>query len=179
VVRDLTVAGYLQVEEARVQLQRAIDACHFAPTAKYLRQTAAACLKHGLQPASLGQGPNIRFEMKPVTFPQVAEHVRAASPDIEHIFDRLQGKTASKYFVMTNEQPVRVIMRVHDLIQPPYQRAARDLLDSIKECSVSAQQLSSGSRPPAVRVIPLYTTNTNSGASVQRVEQEDDHVSLI
>ncbi|KAL0019101.1 hypothetical protein WJX77_004127 [Trebouxia sp. C0004] len=45
-----------EVSNARHALQKAIDACHFAPTAKYLREAAAACLLHGLQSVQADRG---------------------------------------------------------------------------------------------------------------------------
>lgn len=120
------------VRDAQARLQRAIDSCHSATTARYLRQGAAACLKHGLQPAASDSAPHIQFELQPVSFELVEQYVKEHYPSLEAIIDRLQGRTAIKYFTVTTFPARHMVMRVHDLILPPQRHSVREILASIK-----------------------------------------------
>jgi hypothetical protein len=168
----------VQVSNARNALQKAIDACHFAPTAKYLRQAAAACLLHGLQSVQPDSKSHICFTVQPVKLSQVAEHVRRTCPDIDNLLERLQGRTGSKYFMLTMEEPACVLVRLHDLIHPPYQRNVRDLLATIRRPAPLAAQSCSITVVPNVRVVPLpiRLNSWSSSASAAHIGA-DDHVS--
>ncbi len=168
----------MQVSNARNALQKAIDACHFAPTAKYLRQAAAACLLHGLQSVQPDSKSHICFTVQPVKLSQVAEHVRRTCPDIDNLLERLQGRTGSKYFVLTMEEPACVLVRLHDLIHPPYQRNVRDLLATIRRPPPLAAQSCSITLAPNVRVVPLpIRLNSRSGSDSAAHIGADGHVS--
>jgi len=166
----------VQVSNARCELQKAIDACHFAPTAKYLRQAAAACLLHGLQSVQPDSKSHIRFTVQYVKLSQVAEHVRQMCPDIDNLLERLQGRTGSKYFVLNMEEPACVLVRLHDLIHPPYQRNVRDLLATIRRPAPLAAQSSSIVVAPNVRVVPrpIRPDSGSSCASAAYIGADDD-----
>lgn len=168
---------FLQVAEARAALQKAIDACHVAPTAKYLRQAAAACLEHGLCLVPPGPQPNVRLEVRPVRFSLVSEHVRNTCPDIDNLLERLQGKTGSKYFVITSELHQLVLLRVHELIHPPHQQTVKDVLATIRKAAPPAGQPAPPTRPVLRLVpIPIHTNKISGGAVTKRCET-DGHVS--
>ena len=166
----------MQVSNARNALQKAIDACHFAPTAKYLRQAAAACLLHGLQSVQPDSKSHICFTVQPVKLSLVAEHVRQACPEIDNLLERLQGRTGSKYFVLTMEEPACVLVRLHDLIHPPYQQNVRDLLATIRRPAPLAAQSFSITVAPNVRVVPrpIRLDNGSSSAIAANIGADDD-----
>ncbi|DBA96944.1 TPA: hypothetical protein ACH3X1_001274 [Trebouxia sp. C0004] len=167
-----------EVSNARHALQKAIDACHFAPTAKYLREAAAACLLHGLQSVQADSKSHIYFTVQPVKLSQVAEHVRRNCPEIDNLLERLQGRTGSKYFVLTMQEPACVLVRLHDLIYPPYQRNVRDLLTTIRRPAPLAAQSSRITVAPNVRVAPrpIRFDNGSGSASAAHVGADDDGV---
>ena len=77
--------------EARKQLQAAVCKSH-PPTARYLVETAAVCLDHGLQIAEPG------FELRPVAWSLVAKTVTSKSPKMSKLLGKLHSTTGQKYF---------------------------------------------------------------------------------
>lgn len=173
----------MQLANARHALQKAIDACHFAPTAKYLRQAAAACLLHGLQSVQPDSKSHICFTVQYVKLSQVAEHVRLTCPDIDNLLEKLQGRTGSKYFVLNMGEPASVLVRLHDMIHPPYQRNVRDLLATIRRPAPLAALSTSAASitvAPNVRVVPrpVRLDSGSSSAAAAHIGAHDD-VSIL
>ncbi len=77
--------------EARAKLKAAICKSH-PPTARYLVETAAVCLDHGLQLAEPG------FELRPVAWSLVTKTVTFKCPKVSNLLDKLHGTTGQKYF---------------------------------------------------------------------------------
>lgn len=123
----------MQVDEARAQLQRALNLSHPVQTARYLTVAAAACLNHGLQKAPPGSGRLL--VLLPVAYAQVAEHVEASCPEVSNLLLKLQGKTASKYFTIRKarvSEPLMVALDVHVMITPPQRQHVSHVLANLR-----------------------------------------------
>ncbi|DBB18932.1 TPA: hypothetical protein ACH3X3_000509 [Trebouxia sp. C0006] len=92
----------MKVAHARSQLLAAINTCHPSPTARWLRQAAAACLHYGLHASQTG------LQLMAVDCSMVVEDVTTVCPDITDLMLKLQGKAGSKYSLWchprTNQQ---------------------------------------------------------------------------
>lgn len=111
--------------EAQDKLQIAVNESHSAPPAKYLRESAAACIIHGLQAAPSG------LQMTAVPCTRVIKHVNAKCPDVPKVMDRLQS---SKYFTLVKlpGSADYFLLDLHAIIAPQQVPNVADILASIK-----------------------------------------------
>ena len=119
----------MQATGARVQLQDAILRCHGSHTARWLTETAAECLKHGLLSSSTG------LQLHPIRFTLVEAHLKGVLPEFHDVLGKLQSATGQKYFRLfwACQQPDTVLLRLREVILVPGQSAAlANLLRSIQ-----------------------------------------------
>ena len=123
----------LQLTEARSKLQGAINESHPAPPAKYLRESAAACLLYGLQSVPSG------FHMNAVLCTQVTRHVNAKCPDKPCVMERLH---LSKYFKVVELPgiPDQFLLDLHAIIMRKQLPQVTDILASINPMHPEPQQ---------------------------------------
>lgn len=117
----------MQVAHARSQLLAAINTCHPSPTARWLRQAAAACLHYGLHASQTG------LQLMAVDCSMVVEDVTTVCPDITDLMLKLQGKAGSKYFsvVSSTDQPAALLVNIHAIILPSEQKSVSAILACI------------------------------------------------
>ena len=139
----------------------AINKSH-PPTARYLVETAAACLDHGLQETPQG------FIQKPVAWKLIASSVQASYPGVTNLLERLHGNVGQKYFSLLGTTPSGqselVVPKITDLItschRPPVEHLLACLEDalSVKQSALSAKQHNTVQGP----------TSANSACSLVR-----------
>ena len=108
----------MQVADALSHLKAAVARSH-PPTAKYLVETAAACLDHGLQLS------DTTFQLRPVSWLLVADVVSRHCPHAE-LLEKMCGRIGQKYFQLLGNTydglPEFVLADIHALVtakQPP------------------------------------------------------------
>lgn len=119
----------MQATGARVQLQDAILRSHGSHTARWLTETAAECLKHGLLTSNTG------LQLHPIRFSLVDTHLKVVLPEFHDIVGKLQSATGLKYFRLfwASQQPDTVLLRLREIISNPGQTPAlTNLLRSIQ-----------------------------------------------
>lgn len=118
----------MQVVEAVTQLKAAVSKSH-PPTARYIVETAAVCLEHGLQAS--GQG----FLLRPVAWSLVAHTVHTTCPHVADLLERLCGRTGQKYFQLLGNsesgEPEFVGANLDTLIISSQMPAVSSLLDQL------------------------------------------------
>ena len=120
----------LQATAARIQLQDAIMKSHGSHTARWLTETAAICLKHGLT-SSTSAG----LQLHPIKCTLVTMHIRDVLPELHDVMAKLQSGTGLKYFRLfwASQQQDTVLLRLRDIILVPGQPTAlANLLRSIE-----------------------------------------------
>ena len=121
----------MQVADALSHLKGAIARSH-PPTAKYLLETAAACLDHGLQ------ATNAAFHIRPVAWLQVADVVSHHCSHAE-LLEKLCGRTGQKYFQLLGNTddglPEFVLADIHALISPRQSPAVAHILSQMQDRS--------------------------------------------
>ena len=75
-------------------LQAAVSKSHGAGSARWLRETAAACIDMGLQASKTG------LMLHPVSYQHIATRMQALFPQPDQLLPMLQGKTGRKYFAL-------------------------------------------------------------------------------
>lgn len=113
----------LQLTEARSKLQDAINESHPMPSANYLRQAAAACLRYGLRSAESG------LQLTPVLCAQVSKHIYC--PDENDIMKRLQRSTCIK-FLQFPGCPDHFLLDLQAIILPRVLSHVKDFVASIR-----------------------------------------------
>ena len=97
----------------RSQLHAAIVRCHGSHTAKWLTETARACLNHGL--TSTGSG----LQLAPVEYHLLQQHLMPICELMAHDLEsKLIFPTGLKYFrlVGPGNEPSNVLLRLSDII---------------------------------------------------------------
>ena len=121
----------MQVADALSHLKGAIARSH-PPTAKYLAETAAACLDHGFQ------ATNAAFQIRPVSWLQVADVVSHHCPHAE-LLEKLCGRTGQKYFQLLGNTddglPEFILADIHALISPRQSPAVAHILSQVQDRS--------------------------------------------
>lgn len=121
----------MQVAEALSQLKGAIAKSH-PPTAKYLVETAAACLDQGFE------ATNAAFQMRPVSWLLVADVVSHHCPHAE-LLEKLCGRTGQKYFQLLGNTddglPEFVLADINALISPRQSAAVAHILSQVQDKS--------------------------------------------
>lgn len=169
----------MQVVETRKKLKAAVCKSH-PPSAKYLMETAAVCLDHGLQVAEPG------FELRPVAWSLVAKTVTSKCPDVSNLLEKLHGTTGQKYFRLLGTTqsglPELVAANLDRLVisenTPPVSQLLQQLSSSIGQASGSSSTVSSlvaslaatsladteGSdgKTPMARKVQTFAAGTNS-----------------
>ena len=124
------VSDHMQVTGARLQLQDAIIKRHGSHTARWLNETAAVCLKHGLTSST-----STALQLHPIKCTLVTEHIRNVLPQLHDVMAKLQSATGLKYFRLfwASQQPDTVLLRLKDIILVPGQPTPlANLLHSIE-----------------------------------------------
>lgn len=93
------IVGEVQVLQARQQIQAAIVKTNPSPPAKYLVESAAACLEHSL--VSSNQG----FTIKPTAWALVATTVKKRLPAVKNLLEKLHGPMGQKCFRLLGTTP--------------------------------------------------------------------------
>lgn len=131
----------MQVADAKSHLKGAIAGSH-PPTAKYMVETAAACLDHGLQ--AIGTS----FHIRPVSWLLVADTVSHHWPHAE-LLEKLCGTTGQKYFQLLGNTddglPEFILADIHALIISPRQSPAVAYI--LSQMQVKSQPNQTGSDP--------------------------------
>lgn len=132
----------VQVTDAKSHLKGAIAGSH-PPTAKYMLETAAACLDVGLQ--AIGAS----FHIRPVSWLLVADTVSHHCPHAE-LLEKLCGRTGQKYFQLLGNTddglPEFILADIHALISPsPRQSPA--VANILSHMQVKSQPNQTGSDP--------------------------------
>ena len=130
----------MQVADAMSHLKGAIAGSH-PPTAKYMVETAAACLDHGLQAVGTS------FHIRPVSWLLVADTVSHHCPHAE-LLEKLCGRTGQKYFQLLGNTddglPEFILADIHALISPRQSPAVAHILSQMQ---VKSQPNQTGSDP--------------------------------
>ena len=131
----------MQVADALSHLKGAVARSH-PPTAKYLVETATACLDHGFQATN-----DAAFVIRPVSWLLVADVVSHHCPHAE-LLEKLCGRTGQKYFQLLGNTddglPEFVLADVHALISSRQSPAVAHILSQMQDRS---QPPASGSGP--------------------------------
>lgn len=149
----------MQATGARVQLQDAIMKSHGSHTARWLTETAAECLKHGLLSSSTG------LQLHPIKYTLVATHLKGVLPEFQDVLGKLQSSTGQKYFRLfwASEQPDTVLLKLRDIILVPGQPLAlANLLRSIQIVDRPIAAPVNGEVPPLLLAGVQATTNTSA-----------------
>lgn len=168
----ISLRMHLQVAYARGQLQSALELSHPAQTARYLTVAAAACLNHGLQQSQSASGP--RLILLPVTYAQVAEHVKAKCPDVSNLLLKLQGKTGSKYFTTRRTsvaEPLMVAVSLCFMITPPQKPHVAHILSDM-QCK-SLAPLAEGSMPELGQLDAVKSASSISPSPLGSADSTD------
>ena len=123
----------IQVSEAYGLLQRAVHLSHPAPPARFLTLAAAACLEHGLQQSTPGSGRLL--VLHPITYSQLAEHVKAKCPEVSDVLVKLQGRAGSKYFPICRDKttgPLMVALNLNVMILPHHSHTVTHIMADIE-----------------------------------------------
>lgn len=162
-------------------MQKALDLSHPVHTAKYLTEAAAACLNHGLQQSTPGSGRLLL--LLPITYAQVAEHVKAECPDISNLLLKLQGKTGSKYFTICRSAvsaPLMVSLNLSAMITPTQKHHVKHILaDTECKSLVPPAHVSSlvASQPDVAqtassghlaKLVPAHSTDSHTASQTPR-----------
>lgn len=156
----------MQVADALLHLKAAVARSH-PPTAKYLVETAAVCLDHGLQ---LGDAT---FQLKPVSWMLVTDVVSQHCPHAE-LLEKMCGRVGQKYFQLLGNTddglPEFILADIHALApgrQPP---AVTHILSQMQDRSQPQPQhmhtdtSSAGRQPdPKVGTPPAQATKEAIG----------------
>lgn len=156
----------LQATGARVQLQDAIMKSHGSHTARWLTETAAVCLKHGLT-SSTSTG----LQLHPIKCTLVTMHIRDVLPELHDVMAKLQSATGLKYFRLfwASQQLDTVLLRLRDIILVPGQPTAlANLLRSIEIVDRPIAAPANGHvplaparmQPPAIKDTPAAAPST-------------------
>lgn len=127
------------VADAKSQLQIAIDKSHGSDTAKWLTQTAGACLGLGLEASMSG------LQLRPVSLQKVAAEMRHMFPSVKQLLLKLQGDTGQKYFDLFGpiQAPTTVLLKLHSIVLLPGKTASVTTLLQVIQIA-SGSSLSDG-----------------------------------
>ena len=153
----------MQAAGARVQLQDAILKSHGSHTARWLTETAAACLQHGLS-----SSPSTGVQLHPIKCTLVTTHIREVLPGAD-VMAKLQSTTGLKYFRLfwASQQPDTVLLRLREIILVPGQPTAlANLLRSIEVVDRPILAPVNGHTPPSLpaSMQPASSMNTAKAA---------------
>ena len=121
----------MQVDDALSHLKGAVARSH-PPTAKYLVETATACLDHGFQ------ATDAAFQIRPVSWLLVADMVSHHCRHAE-LLEKLCGRTGQKYFQLLGNTddglPEFVLADIHALISSRQSPAVAHILSQMQDRS--------------------------------------------
>ena len=143
---------------------------HGSHTARWLTETAAVCLKHGLT-SSTSSG----LQLYPIQCTLITMHIRHVLPELRDVMVKLQSATGLKYFRLfwASQQPDTVLLRLRDIILVPGQPTAlANLLRSIEIVDRPIAAPVNGHMPlllPARIQPPSHTDTVIATASSQRL----------
>lgn len=159
----------VQAAGARVQLQDAIMKSHGSHTARWLTETAAACLEHGLT-----SSPSAGLQLHPIKCTLVTAHIRDALPGLPDVMAKLQSTTGLKYFRLfwASQQPDTVLLRLRDIILVPGQPTAlANLLRSIEIVDRPILAPVNGHTPPSLPASMQPPSNMNKAMAAPSTQR--------
>ena len=143
--------SFLQaVQTSKFLLQGAISKSHASHTAKWLTETAAACIDMGLQASVSG------LQMSPVSYHHLSIRMQGMFPDTNQLLIKLQSPSGQKYFTLLGplERPYAVILDLSSIIHTPGRDADVDrLLSSIQVITEHCNFSNDDSKPPGYSTI--------------------------
>ena len=99
---------------AKDELQAAIRNCHGSHTARWLTDTAAACLDVGLEASPSG------LQLRPVSIQQVSARVTTHFKHLDSLVAKLRTSAGVKYFTLlgASQMPSLVLLNIDSVITP-------------------------------------------------------------
>ncbi len=99
---------------AKDELQAAIRSCHGSHTARWLIDTAAACLDVGLEASPSG------LQLRSVSIQQVSARVKTHFKHLGNLVAKLRTSTGVKYFTLlgASQLPSLVLLNIGSIITP-------------------------------------------------------------